>query len=226
MKQSHGMAMVGTALLLAAAHSQAQSVDQASEKWYADIDAGVALEQNAPTKSGSNFGSNGSIHFNPGVRGGLGLGYNLNQSFAVEMNAGVVWNSIDQIGANKLSSVGASAQLEQIPLLVNGIYRLPFGGNFKPYVGAGVGGVVGVFDSSNVPLSFFPGNDPHYNDTAFSFAYQIETGFKYPVGEKIDLGLAYKFLGTTGYSWSDNNINFKTSSTMTHAIEATFIWRF
>jgi len=42
----------------------------------------------------------------------------------------------------------------------------------------------------------------------------------------MDLGVAYKFVGTADHNWHNNNITLKTDGTMTHTILATFTWRF
>jgi hypothetical protein len=46
------------------------------------------------------------------------------------------------------------------------------------------------------------------------------------VNETMEMGIAYKFIGTTDHSWSANNVNFDTDGTMTHAILANFTWKF
>ena len=89
--------------------------------------------------------------------------------------------------------------------------------------------MVGIFDSSKVTGLFnsaFPVSRTDFNSTDYTFAYQAELGFKYSLSKYIDLGLAYKFVGTTDHSWTDNNTNLKTDGTMTHAIIATVTWRF
>lgn len=218
----HSKKIAAATLLLAAASSHGALTDN----WYLDFGAGGAFQQNVSIKSGTGFGPGGDVRFDPGFRIGLDLGYNLNDSFAIEFDAGMARNTINQVGIQKLNSFGANAELDEIPLLINGIYKFPLHGAFRPYVGVGIGAAISIFDSSNIPGSFFPGQKPQYSDADTVLAYQAELGFKYSVGEKVDLGLAYKFLGTTDHSWNDNNVNLKTDGTMTHAIEATLTWHF
>ena len=228
MNKARGLTVVGTSLFLAAANSHAQPTNL-TDKLYLDVSAGPAFQQNISIKDGTGFGDGGDVSFDTGLRAGVDVGYNFNQSFAVELDAGVIRNTINQIGIQPLSPVGATAELDEIPLLVNGLYHFPLPGAFKPYVGAGVGVVVGIFDGSNIPGFYFsypPGSSTAYSDTDLTFAYQIEAGFKYSVGKHMDFGLAYKVVGTSDHSWTDNNITLKTGGTMTHAIMATFTWRF
>lgn len=219
MKSPRKIATVGTTLLVAAtAHSEAQAAD----KLYLDINAGPAITQDTTVQQ-SPFGNTGKIQFDTGLRAGLAIGYKVTPSFAAELETGVIWNGVHSIQNNTLSTLGASADLYQIPVLADVIYE-PLHGSFQPYVGAGLGGVAGIFDSSNIPLFAPPGAS--YSATDWTFAYQLEAGFKYAVSEKVELGLAYKFLATTDHSWTDSGVTFKTDGTMTHAILATFTWRF
>jgi len=86
MKRSLGLAVAGATLIFAA-DGQAQDTN----RFYLDAKAGVALAQDASILT-SPFGNSGSIHFDTGLRADLGLGYNLCDSFAVELEPGVIWN--------------------------------------------------------------------------------------------------------------------------------------
>lgn len=210
------------ALALAVATSHAQPAD----KFYVAADGGAAFQEQTSIRNGNSFASGGDVKFNTGFRSGLVLGYNWCRSFATELDASVVHNSINTIGGDNLSAFGARADLTEIPLLANAIYTVPIKGPWKPYIGFGLGAAISRFDSANIPLSYYSGGDPHYRDTDVPFAYQAVVGVKYSVLKSVDLGIAYKFIGTTGHSWNDNNITFQTEGTMTHSILATVTWRF
>ena len=220
MKKSYGWTL--TSLLLAATGAQAELADHI----YVSAGAGPVIQQDSTAQSAPFSG--GNISYDTGVRASLAVGYNFCSAFAAELETGVIWNPIDSINGNTLSSLSSSANLYQIPLLLNGIYKVPLKGAFHPYVGAGVGVAFGLFEGSSVPGLYSPltGGSMDYSGTDAAFAYQAEVGFKYALGKSAELGLAYKFFGTTGYSWSDNNAPFKTDGTLTHAIMATFDWRF
>ena len=220
MKNSHKLTTVGATLLLAATGGYAQSAD----KFYVNVDGGAAFQNDVTIDPAIN-GPGNTIKFDTGFRAGAELGYNINRSFAVELEVGIIRNTINQAGNQPLSSYGANAELNEIPLLVNGIYTFQLKGDFKPYVGVGVGMMAGILNSSKV-TGLSSNNNPTYDGTDYTFAYQAELGFKYLLNKHINLGLAYKFTGTTDHSWTDNNINLKTDGTMTHSIEATFTWRF
>jgi opacity protein-like surface antigen len=217
MKNALGMTMAGTTLLLAANAVQAQSANN----WYWDVRAGVALPQDTAIKS-SPYGGGGDIDFDAGLHVGVALGYRLSPSVAMELETGVLWNSVNEINGNNFSNVGGSADFYQIPVLANVVYT-PLHGAFSPFIGVGVGEVTAIFDSSHLPL-FGPGTG--YSDTDFVFAYQATAGFKYAVNERLDLGLAYQFLDAARNDWSDHGVPFETGDVRTHSIMATLTWRF
>ena len=193
---------------------------------YLDVAAGPAFLQN-PTVQSSPY-TGGQMDFDTGVRGDITLGYNICRSFAVELDAGVIWSSVNSITGNSLSTASASADLYQVPLMVNAIYNVPLKGKLKPYIGAGIGVAIGIFDSTGVPGLYFPvaGGSKDFNATDTVFAYQVEVGLKYLLGKHAELGLAYKFFGTTGYTWNANNSPLKVDGIITHAVTASFDWRF
>jgi opacity protein-like surface antigen len=227
MKTLHKLTLSGVAVL-AAVSSQAQSTNSTS-RFFATMDGGVAWQQDARIRDNSAFLlGTGNVKFDTGFRAGATFGYNLSDTFAIALEAGVIQNDITEVGGGqKLSSFpGGRATLDQIPVLLNGVYTLPLKGAFKPYVGLGLGTVIGVFDSAHIPGSSSAIGNEKFNSTDFTVAGQVELGCKYELTKNIDLGLAYKFVATTDHDWSDNNIHLKTDGSMTHAIEATFNWRF
>ncbi len=226
MKKTFLFATTSSALLLAsqagAQTSQTSAIETNSvaDKMYVSGDVGAAWQQNVNAQGG-----NGTVNFDTGVRGDVTFGYNFCENFAAELETGVIANSISSIAGNTLSSFGASADIYEIPVLVNAIYKLPLKGGWTHFVGVGIGGAATYLTAQNVPLFGF-GSHSSYSSTDFTFAYQAEAGFKYAISEHIDLGFVYKFTGTTDHGWSDNGVTFNTDGTMTHAVLATFTWKF
>jgi OOP family OmpA-OmpF porin len=208
MKTPIFLGVAGSTLLIAASNAGAQS-----DKWYLDADAGAAIQQDVNIKNGG-----GRVDFDTGFRSGLVLGYNFFDSLAAEFETGVIGNSINGINGNL--TPGASAQIYEIPMLANVIYKIPTGSGWTPYFGVGIGGAATMLQSSNVPLGF------PKSDTDFTLACQGTAGLKYALGKNMELGLAYKFIGTTDHSWSQGGVTFKTDGTMTHSIMASFTWKF
>jgi OmpA-OmpF porin, OOP family len=213
MKNSYKTTSLGAALLLAAnAHAG---------EWYVGADGGVAFQQDVSIRdnTGPN-GNGGDLKFDTGYRAGGNIGYSFCKYFSTELDASVIHNNINTVGAQTLSSGDGSAHLDEIPLLVNGVFTWPLG-KFKPFAGVGVGAAIEIFDNSAVP-----GWSGTYRETDYTFAWQGEAGFNYAVARHLDLGVAYKFVGTTDNDWTDNNGPFKTDGTMTHTIMGTITWRF
>lgn len=210
----YGLAAAGATLLLAATKGHAQSADNV----FLSIGAGGAFQQDVAIQSGFN-GVPGHIQFAPGWCITGEAGYSFSRLFSADVESGLIWNSITTVGDQSLAGI-ASAHLSEIPVLANGFFTYPVG-HFKPYVGAGLGLAVGVFDSSNIP-----GTASTFNDTDVTFAYQFQAGLKYSLSQNLELGLSYKFLGTTRHGWTDSGISLNTDGTMTHLLEANLTWRF
>lgn len=214
MKNSYKAASIGATLLLAASSQAGQ--------FYLGGDGGVAFQQNTAVRDNSGFnGQSGDMKFNTGWRAGGVVGYSFCKYFSTEVDASVIYNRINQIGTMPFSSTTpGEAHLDEVPLLVNGVFTWPLG-KFKPYVGVGLGAAMGIFDSKNII-----GAGGNYSDTDYTLAYQGEVGFRYTIINNLDLGVAYKFVGTTDHDWKDNNISLKTDGTMTHTIVGTISYRF
>lgn len=216
MKNTSKLTMTGASLLLVVTSGHAGSF---ADKLYLDGGVGVSIQQGTDIQFAMG-GNSGQVQFDPGIRGEIAVGYNINKHFAAEIESGLMWNSVDSIAGNSGSSLGYRAEIYEIPTLVNFIYR-PLHGKFQPYVGIGAGVAATIFDSSNIPLY-----SPSFSDTDWTFAYQGEIGFKYAICSSTDLGIAYKFTGTTDHNWSDSGYSLKTDGTMAHTFMVTLTWKF
>jgi OOP family OmpA-OmpF porin len=210
MKNIYKATPIGAALLLAAANSHANQL-------YLGVDGGGAFQQTISIRDNSGFNGGGNIKFNTGWRVDGDIGYGFNKYFSTELNAGLIYNQINSIGNQQ----GTSAHLDEVPILINGIFTWPLG-KLKPYVGVGVGVAITTFDGSNITGT----PTGSYRDTDTTLAYQGEAGLRYSLTRHLDLGVEYKFVGTTDHKWSDNSIVLKTDGTMTHTILGTFTYRF
>lgn len=216
--RSHHVAAAGATVLLAAMSGRAQTAGH----FYAGADGGVALAQDASIRQADlNTGTGGDVKFDTGWRADGYLGYTCCRYFAVQLDSGVIWNRINTIGAQSLSGV-ASAHLEQVPVLAEGLFSYPFG-KLKPYLVAGAGADFGVFNGSNFQNLGGPSN---YNDTDTTFAYEGGIGITYSLTKNLDVGAAYKFVGMTDHRWNSSGFELKTDGTMEHTIMATVSWRF
>lgn len=180
------------------------------DSFYIKVDAGASFQQDLALNLG---GPSVDASFNPGVRTAINLGYNVSKSFAVEFETGSIWNSFDKIGGVSVPSE-VDLNLYQFPVLAKGILKLPLENGLTPYIGGGAGGILGRLDESE------GGFDD--SDTDFVFAYQAEAGLKYAINENIEVGIGYKFTGTTGYHFFD----VRTDDSFNHSVLASFVWNF
>lgn len=196
---------------------------QTADHFYAGAEGAVAFAQNLSILDGTGFSGDGGnrIKFDTGWRVGGYVGYSFCQYFAAQVDSGVIWNNISTIGIQSLNGV-SSAHLEQVPVLAEGLFTYPLG-RFKPYLLAGAGSSFGIFKGSNFQSL---GGPPAYDNTDTTFAYEAGLGFTYSLSKNLEVGVAYKFFGTTDHSWTADTINLKTDGSMVHTIEATLSWRF
>ena len=139
-----------------------------SDNLYLGADVGGAFQQNAIMTQSLDPHWRPATKFNPGICGDITVGYNLDKSWAVELESGIICNSVDKIGARSLSSIDESIDTYSVPILANVIYKVPTGNAWTPYFGVGAGGLA---DSGD-----FRVGTTHYYDSTFTFAYQAKAG--------------------------------------------------
>ena len=180
----------------------------ADSGWFVTGDAGPSFVHDLNVSSSGPFslGPPTRISFRTGVRLDLDGGYRFDDSWALEMEAGYIYNSV------KFSNGGTSAStaLHQVPLLLNGIYTLPFKWPVRPYVGAGLGGVVSTLTGS----------------ADANGAGQLLAGLKFQLSPRWDIGLGYKLLVTTKHEWNSVLSTDEGSRTINNSILADVTFKF
>jgi opacity protein-like surface antigen len=181
-------------------------------KGYFEIDLGpawqsdITLRDSAGTRAITSFDTGFRLDF----KGGVACGEN----WAFELETGVIYNAVDKIDGASLDP-GDRLEFAEIPLLLNVIYKLPFRGPLTAYVGAGVGGVVGTYYAESSGFSSYTSD--------LTFGYQAMAGVRYALNDRWDIGVAYKFLGTSEHEW---DADVKSNGTRTHSVLATVSYRF
>lgn len=220
--RSHGLAAAGATLFIAASGHAESPANCPLDNLYVGADAGGSFSQNITILNDTGFnGGGGEIKFQPGWRIGGFVGYKFCDYFSAEIGCGVIWNNVTTIGIQNLSGV-ASAHLEEVPLIVSGTFTYPLG-NFKPFIGAGIGAGFGFFSGDNFQSL---GGPATYNSNDDTFLYQFEAGASYSVLKNLDLSVAYRLVGTGDHYWNNESIPLTTSGTLDHTIEAKLTWRF
>jgi OmpA-OmpF porin, OOP family len=167
------------------------------------------------------------VKFDPGVRFGLGVGYNVTDWFAGEAEIGMNWNNIDDMtGAQRVD-----AMFINVPFLVNAKFQLPNPSRFRPYIGAGVGGASSVLDVDEL----WYGNTRLWGSASdVTFAWQGFAGVQFDLNERMSLGVEYRFLWSDspsfdidwGWYWNIQGRQAKFGDIETHAVSFTFQYQF
>lgn len=213
MKLSDYRAVVtGTVLLISALALQAQGPTLqtqpqpliSSPDIYVQAQGGAVYLQDLQV----NVGTHEEFKFNTGARADLVVGYKFSRHWSTELDCGVIWNSFNKYGDYSFSA--SKADLYQIPIMVNYLYRLPIGRSFEGFLGAGIGAVVTVFHINDSGLNF--------QDSDVAFGGQGMAGLNYHLSRQVDLNLTYKFLGTTSHKWSDEGFYTQTDGALSHSL--------
>ncbi|HWC60225.1 MAG TPA: outer membrane beta-barrel protein [Verrucomicrobiae bacterium] len=206
MKQTTRVVLtLGAASLAVNAHARERD-------FYLSLDAGASIIQDVNIKGGN------TIELNPGARIDGAFGWQFSRSLAAEFETGITLNSVEKIGGVAVSSYGGSADIYQVPMLVNLVYTPPTHCKIKPFIGAGGGGIATIADMQT-PLG-------NVNDTDFTFGYQGFAGVKWTLSRCTDIGLTYKFMGSLDHNWSSGGVALKTDAIFTHALLLSFRWKF
>jgi opacity protein-like surface antigen len=173
---------------------------ESTSPFYLHADVGPAFMQDLSVKG------DGHTAMNLGARGDIAFGYRICPDFALELEAGAIWNE----------PKGGGGDLYQMPLLLNGIWNIQTHSPVQPYIGIGVGGVATHIVVSDVGT-----------DTDYRFGCQGSVGVKYAMCPRTELDLSYKFFTSPfEHEWTINGTTVKFNGLMTHAVLVSFIYKF
>jgi opacity protein-like surface antigen len=139
------------------------------------------------------------LDFNTGVRIGISQGYNLNSWAALEFETGFTFNELKH----------SDDWLGNVPILANAIFRYDCPSGWTPFVGVGGGGSVAI-----AKTALFH-NDSDYYLVA---AWQGQAGLRYRMRESLELGLVYKYFGTTAPKFELFGDSFKLEKIHNHYV--------
>jgi len=166
-------------------------------------------------------GAGVDLEFDTGVRFDIAGGYKITDAFAVELEVGFAYNSLDSLsfhygpefGAD-ISDHGLDLDLYQIPMMVNLSYTIPLNSRIKPFIGVGAGGLVAI---ASAEIYGFKDEE-----SAFAFAYQAFAGVNYQISNNVDIGVIYRFMGSSDLDFD----SFETDGIGAHMIGLNLEWRF
>ena len=106
--------------------------------------------------------------------------------------------------------------VNQIPMMINGIYSMNVVGDLSAFVGAGLG-----YTRVTMSLDTVDGADAGYKDTTkYSFTYQGKAGLKYNVTQNWNTQLAYTYAVIDG---GKNKYDDGTGATKIKSFETSLV---
>ena len=192
---------------------------------YLAVDGGAMFQQDATLRH-SAPDSQETAAFKTGARGDLDLGYNFNPYVAAELEGGFMWNSINKVDGESLSSLpnNQSDDIYSIPLLANLFIKIPTHTPLIPYFGVGAGGNISILNLKENGVGLdgpFSIND---TKTDIEPAVQGEAGLRYMLCRNASIGIGYKFMATLAqrYNFSDLNDRLTISGIYIHTVFINF----
>ncbi len=201
--------------LAACATMQGQALGDQGQV-YGRFDAGANLMNDLEVD-----GAGLDLDFDTGMRFDFAGGYKITDAFAVELEVGFACNSVDSFGFYygqdydaDISDYGLDLDLYQIPMLVNLSYTIPLNSPIRPFIGVGAGGLAAIASAEMYRFE--------EEESAFAFAYQAFAGINYRVSDNFDIGVIYKFMGSSDLEFD----SFETDGIGAHMIGINLEWRF
>ena len=194
---------LSTAMILAGVATPAIANDYENSGWYLRGNAGYGAHTDAEFDQ-SIF--RGDIESEGNVAGSLGIGYQFDNNWRVELDGDTLWTDMGRIGQQD----GSFAKLRTNTLMLNAIYDLAdVGDRFIPYVGAGVGLVQGQLDAqahdfiqSDGTQAFNPAciggqsGSCAVSDKDMTFGAQLLAGLGYAVSDNLTWDTHYTYMMT------------------------------
>ncbi|MGN6356824.1 MAG: outer membrane protein, partial [Novosphingobium sp.] len=160
--------VLGLALASSALATPALARDDA---WYLELDAGATIAENINVRTNPGGVLAAVVDTDVGYDFGGIVGYDFG-AFRLEAE-----------GAYKRVSVkDIPGHVDALSFMVNGLVDFGPDDGLQGFVGGGVG-VARV--GANIPVAV--------NDSDSGFAWQLLAGIRYPLSERVDLGLKYRF---------------------------------
>lgn len=168
-----------------------------------------------------------------GINGGAGLwaGYDFKQRsgvpFSLEFGSDFRFRhdmTIDFVDVATAGNFSSKSNVQTYDFMVSGLYDLPFGWKLQPYVGGGAGIVYARLENEVLRSTVFPEADSHTTN----FAWQVQTGVKYPIGKHSKFRIDYRYVDmgqvdTGHYTNVDDGFQADLSS---HDIRMGVTWDF
>lgn len=187
-----------TALFAAAAAMMTfAALPAAAQELYAQGNLGFSAAGQADVEgSFGDLSGSGEVDLENGWLASAALGSGFR---GVRVEAEVIYSS------NDVDEEGLDASVEHLGLLANVIYDIPMDGNFRPYIGAGVG-----IGNTQVELE---GEDA--DDTGL--AWQVRVGATLGAEEGVQWDVGYRYLNLADFEVSEGDASLEAEADV-HAV--------
>ena len=179
-----------------------------ADRFYLTAHGGAAWLQDVSFRNDS---GSGTFQFDTGARLDVAGGFLLTPSLGVEFETGLTINRVRTFTGDFFEE--NSVYLLQIPILANLQWRIPTRSRLQPFIGAGIGSVYTELEN----WSFFSDESTGHD---FTFGFQGFAGLRYQINPRMELGAAYKFMGTTDHQLEH------MGGTRTHSVLFSFSMKF
>ena len=161
------------------------SVERGSGRWFARTGiAGALYNSGAVIAVGGVTVPGATVHIEDDVTAILDIGYNVSNSFGVQVMVGVPPRA-SAIGKGTVAPFGTLGAVRLGPVIATAVYRLPAYRGFRPYVGAGATYVFILKDYDGAVSDL---------DVDGNWGPVLQAGLEYRVSQSLELFADYKRL--------------------------------
>lgn len=131
-----------------------------------------------------------------GINGGAGawLGYDWkDKGLPVRTEIAGTWRYRHDMNVSFISGgplFAAKSDISTVDVIVSALYDIPVSWKVKPYIGAGVGTVYSDVDTYLLTPTRVDGP----GDTGWDLAWQLQAGVNYPISERWDFRVDYRYV--------------------------------
>ena len=184
----------------------------AADGWYVSANAGGSTLLDADFKDvfpvlGVSVSANGETEYDTGygISGSIGRYWG---KFRLEGEISYRQNDLDKLTITSLGAAGVlvtgvaafdlGGDISSLGFMVNAYRDFDAGGNWAPFVMAGIGGA-----NINLDATSIGGVAVTYDESDTVIAYQVGAGVGYKFSPKTSVNLSYRFLGTSDPTFDD-----------------------
>ncbi|TCS60955.1 OmpA family protein [Varunaivibrio sulfuroxidans] len=203
---------VGVGLVAALTFGSSAQAGEMANGFYLKGGVGLNAQRDA---SVSGTGVDGTVDFNRGAAGLIGLGRHVGDNLRVEGELGYRQNGVDSV-----SGTGGSGKTRAWTLMGNVLYDIPANLPVQPYIGVGLG--LARIDYSGVS----PIGGSRIDDRDNTLAGQGIVGFSMPIKDSLSLFADYRYLHAFGPSMHTNSGVGVDVGYNTHTVMVGLTWDF